>query len=93
MVLVTTIDEIEDLPKLSLRAGISFLCVCVSCVFNYIKNIVHASLRDDVELQPHQVDGINTMIQMEKAYRGGILADEMGLGKVPFIYQAYIRQK
>jgi SNF2 family DNA or RNA helicase len=38
---------------------------------------VHAALRDDVELQPHQVEGVNTMIQMEKAYRGGILADEV----------------
>jgi SNF2 family DNA or RNA helicase len=35
-----------------------------------------------VELRPHQTEGVNKMIFMEKAYRGGILADEMGLGKV-----------
>lgn len=50
--------------------------------FFFIVVIVHATLRDNIELRPHQVEGVNQMIYMEKAYRGGILADEMGLGKV-----------
>ncbi|KAG1121362.1 hypothetical protein G6F42_012502 [Rhizopus arrhizus] len=40
-------------------------------------NAVHASLRPSVELRPHQKEGVERMIYMEKAYRGGILADDM----------------
>ncbi|KAI9319999.1 SNF2 family N-terminal domain-containing protein [Dichotomocladium elegans] len=39
-------------------------------------NAVHASLRPNVQLQPHQEEGIQRMIHMERAYRGGILADD-----------------
>ncbi|CEP08705.1 hypothetical protein [Parasitella parasitica] len=42
---------------------------------------VHASLRHDVELRDHQIEGVNRMIYLEKSQRGGILADDMGLGK------------
>jgi SNF2 family DNA or RNA helicase len=46
-------------------------------LFVSFPNIVHASLRENVVLKPHQVEGIDKMIFMEKAYRGGILADEV----------------
>lgn len=40
------------------------------------KILVFASLRDGVELKPHQEEGVRKMIAMEKLYEGGILADE-----------------
>lgn len=40
---------------------------------------MHASLKDNIELRPHQVEGVNNMIMMERTYRGGILADEVGV--------------
>ncbi|KAL7315859.1 hypothetical protein PS15m_005028 [Mucor circinelloides] len=62
ILIVTTVDDLEELPSISLAA-------------------VHASLRHDVELRDHQIDGVNKMIYLEKSQRGGILADDMGLGK------------
>ncbi|GAA5817786.1 hypothetical protein MFLAVUS_011342 [Mucor flavus] len=56
-------------------------------------NAVHATLRENVELRPHQVEGVNQMIYMEKAYRGGILADEMGLGKTIQALTVILRQQ
>ncbi|KAI7891036.1 SNF2 family N-terminal domain-containing protein [Mucor mucedo] len=56
-------------------------------------NAVHASLRKKIELRPHQIEGVNKMIFMEKAYRGGILADEMGLGKTVQTLMVILRQQ
>lgn len=38
---------------------------------------MHASLRPHVKLRPHQKEGVERMIFMEKVYRGGILADDV----------------
>lgn len=38
---------------------------------------MHASLRPHVELRPHQKEGVERMMFMEKMYRGGILADDV----------------
>ncbi|KAG2215044.1 hypothetical protein INT46_008278 [Mucor plumbeus] len=62
ILIVTTVEDLEELPSISLAA-------------------VHASLRHDVELRDHQIEGVNRMIHLEKSQRGGILADDMGLGK------------
>ncbi|KAI7875187.1 hypothetical protein K492DRAFT_168346 [Lichtheimia hyalospora FSU 10163] len=56
-------------------------------------NAVHAQLRSHVQLQPHQQEGIERMIYMEKAYRGGILADDMGLGKTLQMLTLIMRQQ
>ncbi|KAF1802733.1 SNF2 family N-terminal domain-containing protein [Mucor lusitanicus] len=62
ILIVTTVEDLQELPSISLAA-------------------VHASLRHDVELRDHQIEGVNRMIHLEKSQRGGILADDMGLGK------------
>ncbi|KAI8972029.1 SNF2 family N-terminal domain-containing protein [Mycotypha africana] len=62
VLIVTTVDDLQALPTISLSA-------------------VHASLRPEVELRPHQIDGVNQMIHLERSRGGGFLADEMGLGK------------
>ncbi|KAF7730800.1 hypothetical protein EC973_001318 [Apophysomyces ossiformis] len=56
-------------------------------------NAIHASLRDHVQLQPHQEEGVQKMIWMERAYRGGILADDMGLGKTLQMLALIMRQQ
>ncbi|KAI8150231.1 SNF2 family N-terminal domain-containing protein [Fennellomyces sp. T-0311] len=56
-------------------------------------NAVHASLRPHVELQPHQEEGIDRMVIMERSYRGGILADDMGLGKTLQMLTLIMRQQ
>lgn len=45
---------------------------------------MHASLRPHVELRPHQKEGVERMIFMEKVYRGGILADDVKKKKVMY---------
>ncbi|KAL1935309.1 hypothetical protein VTP01DRAFT_4449 [Rhizomucor pusillus] len=56
-------------------------------------NAVHASLRPNVHLQPHQEEGIQRMITMERSQRGGILADDMGLGKTLQMLSLIMRQQ
>ncbi|KAI7867732.1 SNF2 family N-terminal domain-containing protein [Spinellus fusiger] len=56
-ILVTTCEDIDLLPQISMNA-------------------VHASLRAEVSLRPHQEEGVQRMIEMEKTLRGGILADD-----------------
>ncbi|CAO3580512.1 unnamed protein product [Absidia cylindrospora] len=73
-ILVTTIDDVSDIPDIDLNA-------------------VHARLRNEIKLQPHQEQGIQSIIQMEQTTRGGILADEMGLGKTLQILTTIIRQQ
>jgi hypothetical protein len=41
------------------------------------KKKVQYILLPDVTLKPHKAEGIDKMIYMERAYRGGILADEV----------------
>ncbi|ORZ00072.1 P-loop containing nucleoside triphosphate hydrolase protein [Absidia repens] len=73
-ILVTTIDDVSDIPDIDLNA-------------------VHAKLRNEIRLQPHQEQGIQSIIKMEQTARGGILADEMGLGKTLQILTTIIRQQ
>ncbi|KAI7903454.1 SNF2 family N-terminal domain-containing protein [Cokeromyces recurvatus] len=54
---------------------------------------VHASLRADVQLRPHQIEGVNRMIHFERSQRGGILADDMGLGKTIQTITLILRQQ
>ncbi|KAG0172402.1 hypothetical protein DFQ30_010538 [Apophysomyces sp. BC1015] len=56
-------------------------------------NAIHATLRDHVQLQPHQEEGIQKMIMMERAHGGGILADDMGLGKTLQMLSLIMRQQ
>ncbi|KAI8888479.1 hypothetical protein K501DRAFT_172927 [Backusella circina FSU 941] len=56
-------------------------------------NAIHASLRPEIKLKPHQEEGIDKMIYMERAYRGGILADEMGLGKTLQMLAVVMKQQ
>ncbi|OAD77664.1 hypothetical protein PHYBLDRAFT_185587 [Phycomyces blakesleeanus NRRL 1555(-)] len=60
---------------------------------NISMNAVHASFRNEVSLLPHQEEGVQTMVQMERAQRGGILADDMGLGKTVQILALVMRQQ
>ncbi|KAI9249143.1 SNF2 family N-terminal domain-containing protein [Phascolomyces articulosus] len=56
-------------------------------------NAVHADLRSNIKLQPHQEEGVERMISMERSYRGGILADDMGLGKTLQMLTLIMRQQ
>jgi SNF2 family DNA or RNA helicase len=78
-VIITIVPDLAELPKINLNAGNirNKKKKNINAILNKNDIIVHASLRDNVELRPHQVEGVNTMIYMEKAYRGGILADEV----------------
>ncbi|KAI9030695.1 SNF2 family N-terminal domain-containing protein [Phycomyces nitens] len=60
---------------------------------NISMNAVHASFRDEVSLLPHQEEGVQTMVHMERSQRGGILADDMGLGKTVQILALIMRQQ
>jgi SNF2 family DNA or RNA helicase len=40
-------------------------------------SLVHASLKDYVKLKPHQIEGVERMIDLEADFAGGILADEV----------------
>ncbi|KAI8980328.1 SNF2 family N-terminal domain-containing protein [Pilobolus umbonatus] len=54
---------------------------------------VHAALRPNVVLRPHQEEGVQRMTSMEIKYRGGILADDMGLGKTIQMLTLILRQQ
>ncbi|KAI8333257.1 P-loop containing nucleoside triphosphate hydrolase protein [Choanephora cucurbitarum] len=56
-------------------------------------NAVHASLRPEVKLRAHQVEGVNQMIYLERSKHGGILADDMGLGKTIQTLTVILRQQ
>ncbi|KAI8647231.1 SNF2 family N-terminal domain-containing protein [Parasitella parasitica] len=74
VLIVTTVEDLEELPSISLAS-------------------VHASLRHDVQLSDHQIEGVSRMIQFEKSQRGGILADDMGLGKTIQILTVVLRRQ
>lgn len=76
---VTEVDDLDDLPKINLAAGkIEIIPLFLYLLFfDSLSILAHASFRSNVSLRPHQVEGVNNMLYMEKAYRGGILADEV----------------